>query len=236
MSDIIEKIRIQLDQNGDEKIQQATLRFFKEEIQCYGLKSATVTAISNEYFKLLKGCSKEEIFGLCEQLWQSKFIEENMIACSWSLKMKKHYQMDDFELFKRWIDQYITNWATCDTFCNHNMGSLIEIYPELLPSLKEFTTSSNRWMKRAAAVSLIVPARKGLFLEDIFDIANAMLMDPDDMVQKGYGWMLKVASQKHLQEVYDFVIKNKSVMLRTSLRYAIEKMPADLKQQAMLKD
>lgn len=235
MNDIIEKIRVQLDQNGDEKIQQATMRFFKEEIQCYGLKSATVTSISNEHFKLLKGCSKQEIFDLCEILWQSKFIEENMIACSWSLKMKKYYQIEDFELFKRWIDQYITNWATCDTFCNHNMGSLIEMFPQLIPNLKAFTTSSNRWMKRAAAVSLIVPARKGLFLEDIFDIANAMLMDPDDMVQKGYGWMLKVASQKHLQEVYAYVIKNKSVMPRTSLRYAIEKMPVELKQQAMLK-
>lgn len=235
MNDIIEKIRVQLDQNGDEKIQQATMRFFKEEIQCYGLKSATVTSISNEYFKLLKGCSKQEIFDLCEILWQSKFIEENMIACSWSLKMKKHYQIEDFELFKRWIDLYITNWATCDTFCNHNMGTLIEMFPQLIPNLKAFTTSSNRWMKRAAAVSLIVPARKGLFLEDIFDIANAMLMDPDDMVQKGYGWMLKVASQKHLQEVYAYVIKNKSVMPRTSLRYAIEKMPVELKQQAMLK-
>lgn len=236
MNDIIEKIRVQLDQNGDEKIQQATMRFFKEEIQCYGLKSATVTSISNEYFKLLKGYSKQEVFDLCEILWQSEYIEEHMIACSWSLKMKKQYQIEDFELFKSWIDQYITNWATCDTFCNHNMGTLIEMFPQLIPNLKEFTTSSNRWMKRAAAVSLIVPARKGLFLEDMFDIANALLMDPDDMVQKGYGWMLKVASHKHLDAVFSFVMSYQKVMPRTAFRYAIEKMPVDLKKQAMSKN
>lgn len=236
MKDIIEKIRVQLVQQGDEKIRIATLRFFKEEIQCYGLKSATVTAISNEHFKLIKDCSKKEVFDLCEILWQSDYMEEHMIACSWSLKMKKKYEIQDFELFKSWIDQYITNWATCDTFCNHNMGTLIEMFPQLIPNLKEFTTSPNRWMKRAAAVSLIVPARKGLFLEDMFDIANILLMDPDDMVQKGYGWMLKVASHKHLDPVFNFVMSYQKVMPRTAFRYAIEKMPVDLKKQAMSKN
>ena len=55
------------------------------------------------------------------------------------------------------------------------------------------------------------------------------------MVQKGYGWMLKVASQAHLQEVFDYVMKHKAVMPRTALRYAIEKMPPELKSEAMKK-
>ncbi len=42
------------------------------------------------------------------------------------------------------------------------------------------------------------------------------------MVQKDYGWMLKAASQAHQQEVL-YVIKNKTRMPRTYLRYAIEK-------------
>ena len=90
-------------------------------------------------------------------------------------------------------------------------------------------------MRRASAVALIVPARKGKFLPDILEIADILLLDKDDMVQKGYGWMLKAASEANQQEVFDYVIKNKSVMPRTSLRYAIEKMPKDLKIKAMEK-
>jgi 3-methyladenine DNA glycosylase AlkD len=90
-------------------------------------------------------------------------------------------------------------------------------------------------MKRASAVSLIVPARKGLFLSDIFEIADILHSDRDDMVQKGYGWMLKVASQAHLNEVFDYIMSKKTTMPRTPLRYAIEKMPADLKARAMSK-
>jgi 3-methyladenine DNA glycosylase AlkD len=55
------------------------------------------------------------------------------------------------------------------------------------------------------------------------------------MVQKGYGWMLKAASEAHQMEVFDFVMNNRKIMPRTSLRYAIEKMPPDLRLKAMEK-
>jgi len=107
------------------------------------------------------------------------------------------------------------------------------MYPNFLDELKKFTNSKNRWMRRASAVSLIIPARKGLFLDIIFEIANSLMLDKDDLVQKGYGWMLKAASESHQQEVFDFVMKKKSIMPRTSLRYAIEKMPEEMRKQAM---
>ena len=84
-------------------------------------------------------------------------------------------------------------------------------------------------------MTLIIPARKGLFLEEIYKIANEMLLDQDDLVQKGYGWMLKAASEAHQKDVFDFVMKNKARMPRTALRYAIEKMPKELKSKAMEK-
>jgi 3-methyladenine DNA glycosylase AlkD len=104
-----------------------------------------------------------------------------------------------------------------------------------LSGLKRWAKSQNRWLKRASAVSLIVPARKGKYLEDILEIADILHSDQDDMVQKGYGWMLKVASHNHEQEVFNYVISTKATMPRTSLRYAIEKMPQELKAKAMAK-
>ena len=90
-------------------------------------------------------------------------------------------------------------------------------------------------MKRASAVSLIIPAKNGKFLNDVFQIADILLLDKDDMVQKGYGWMLKVASQAHEKEVFEYVLAHKASMPRTALRYAIEKMPKELKNKAMRK-
>jgi len=199
------------------------------------VKSVFVSKMSKDYFKSIKNNSKEEIFGLCEQLWKSQTLEESFIACNWSYFVHKEYQPNDFNVFEKWISNYVNNWASCDTLCNHTVGEFIEMYPEYVSRLKEMAKSENRWMRRASAVSLIIPAKKGLFLQDIFEIADMLLMDKDDLVQKGYGWMLKVACQKHQQEVFDYIIRNKSIMPRTALRYAIEKMPEDMKKAAMEK-
>jgi 3-methyladenine DNA glycosylase AlkD len=90
-------------------------------------------------------------------------------------------------------------------------------------------------MRRASAVTLVMPVRRGFFFDYVFEIADLLLLDDDDLVRKGYGWMLKEASRLHRQEVYEYVIKNKAVMPRIALRYAIELMPQDLRRTAMSK-
>ncbi len=235
MKSIINKIREELEKNIDEKTQATSQNYFKEKIKCLGVKTAIVSQISKEFFKLVNDKTKSEIFDLCEILWQSGCIEESFIACNWSFYIHKQYEPVDFQVFEKWICDYVNNWASCDTLCNHTIGKFIEMYPECISKLKGFAKSENRWMRRASAVSLILPARKGKFLSDIFEIADILLLDKDDLVRKGYGWMLKAASESHLQEVFDYVIDRKAIMPRTALRYAIEKMPGDYKAIAMKK-
>ncbi len=235
MNTIIEQIRQELKDNVDEKTQRTAQNFFKEELKAYGVKIPTVNKISKTFFKEIKDKSKADIFGLCEKLWQSGNFEESIIACNWSYALCKQYEPVDFKIFERWVQNYVNNWASCDTLCNHTIGDFVEMYPEFISCLKEWAKSDNRWTRRAAAVTLIIPARKGLFLNDIFQIATTLLHDKDDLVQKGYGWMLKAASEAHQKEVFDFVIKHKAIMPRTALRYAIEKMPLEMKVEAMKK-
>jgi 3-methyladenine DNA glycosylase AlkD len=235
MSNLIATLQQKLKQNADSKTQESGQRFFKETIKLYGIKTATVGKIGKEFFKEIKDKDKKNIFSLCEKLWQAGHLEETFIACNWSYNLWQQYEKKDFIIFEKWVKQYINNWASCDTFCNHTIGKFIELFPDYINELKKWTKSKNRWVKRAGAVSLIIPARKGQFLKDIFEIADNLLVDPDDMVQKGYGWMLKAASQAHQQEVFAYVMKNKAIMPRTALRYAIEKMPSELKKQAMAK-
>ena len=235
MNHIVNKIRKELISNADEKTRIQGEKYFKENVKIYGLKSVRVEQISKTFYKTIADKSKLNIFSLCEELWQSGYMEEAGIACMWSYNVRKQYGPVDFKVFERWVYKYISNWAACDTFCNHTVGTFIEMYPSFLSELKRWARSENRWVKRGAAVSLIVPARKGLFLDDIFEIADILHSDTDDMVQKGYGWMLKVASQVYQKEVFNYIMKNKKTMPRTSLRYAIEKMPPELIKKAMAK-
>ncbi|WP_292373361.1 DNA alkylation repair protein [Methanosarcina sp. UBA411] len=233
---IILRIREELTFNVDEKTKASSSRFFKEEVRCYGVKTAIVGRIAKNYFTEIKFESKKDIFALCEELFRSDYCEEAYIAAEWAYQVRNDYSEDDFFTFERWVENYINNWAKCDTLCNHSVGSFIEKFPKYVENLKAWTQSDNRWVRRAATVTLILPARKGNFLNEVFEISDLLLKDKDDLVQKGYGWMLKEASKLHRQEVFEYVMNNKKEMPRTALRYAIEKMPEELRAKAMEKN
>src|SRR5690606_31768819 len=159
---LISEMRMALQSSTDLQTKNTSRRFFKpgEEALVYGVKSAEVKQIAKAYSKQIKACSKQEVFAICEELWQSKYLEEAFIACQFSESLTKQYEPADFKTFERWVQTYVNNWADCDTLCNHTIGTFVMMYPAFIEDLKRWATSPNRWTKRAAAVTLIIPARK----------------------------------------------------------------------------
>jgi 3-methyladenine DNA glycosylase AlkD len=233
--DVVCQVRQELEENVDSNTREYSGSFFKEPVKSFGVKVSVVTKIAERLFRQIEHLDKDTIFGFCEELQKSGYVEEAFVAYRWSDSLHDKYESEDFAVFEHWLSTYVSNWAECDTLCNHTLGTFVEKYPEYVERLKEWTQSQNRWVRRGAAVTLILPARKGLFLDDVFEIADKLLLDGDDLVQKGYGWMLKEASKQHQQQVFDYVVKNKATMPRTALRYAIEKMSSDLRKEAMKK-
>ena len=235
MNSILVQLRRDLVAHADPQTQNTFQRFFKEQVKYYGVKTPVVGKIAKKYWKQVRTLDKKEIFELCEELYRSDYTEEAFVVSFWLPNYMDKLEPQDLETFRVWIERYINNWAKCDGFCNHTIGDLIQRYPQVLCEIKSWAGSENRWLRRASAVSLIVPAKKGDFFEDALDICDVLLVDEDEMVQKGYGWLLKEESRRHQREVFDYVVRNKSVMPRTALRYAIELMPKELKVLAMKK-
>jgi len=244
MNSIIETVRNVLQAESHESVRASTHRFFKEpnRVKVYGVKSPTAQKIALTHFAEVKHLPKEELFALCEIFWQSGYLEESAIACTWMSRIHTHMKPKDWSVIERWVDSYITNWAACDVFCcgglgkGGTVGTFLEMYPQHLKKLRMWAKSNNLWKRRASAVSLVGAAKKGLFHDDVFAVAEILLQDTEDMVRKGYGWMLKAAGHFDQQSVFQFVMKYKAVMPRVALRYAIEKMPKELKHIAMKKE
>lgn len=230
---IIKRLRHELVECSDSVTQKSFQKFFREKVNFYGVKTGIVGKIAQKYWKEIKEWDKPEIFRLCEQLYASGICEEAFVVSHWIPNLAPQYTKDDFPVFRSWIEKYISNWAECDGFCNHSMGDFIEKYPEYINELKKWTKSNNRWLKRAAAVTLIIPAKRGKYLTEVFNISDRLMDEEDDMVQKGYGWLLKEASRLHQKEVFEYVMENRKKMPRTALRYAIELMPQNLRKKAM---
>jgi 3-methyladenine DNA glycosylase AlkD len=237
---ILENIRQELRNQAEEGFRLSNQKFFREKITCYGVRTPLVRKIAQKYFSQIKPLGKQEIFRLSEELLKSDYNEEATIAIQWTGKLSSQFTSSDFGIFENWLQKYLNNWAKIDDFCLHVIHPLITQHPHLIPKVKSWSLSPNKWVRRAAAVSFITTSKASYItthnLEDIFEVATTLLQDPEDLVQKGYGWLLKATSIHRQAEVFDFIMKHKAQMPRTALRYAIEKMPPKLRTQALAKN
>jgi len=235
---ILKVLRLELKNQIDGNYKKNNSNFFKEKIKSYGVRTPKVRLIAKKYFEEIKNWKKDEILDISKKLFKTGYNEEATIAIQWLGYIKKILKEKDFEKLKK-ITNYIDNWSKCDDFCLNVLSHFIVKYPKFKREIKGWTKSKNKWQRRISAVVFIKGG--GIwkihpnYLQDIFEVAQKLLKDPEDLVQKGYGWMLKVTADTHQKEVFNFVMKNKKEMPRTALRYAIEKMPPPLKKQAMKK-
>lgn len=189
--------------------------------------------LASKYFRQVKTLPKVQLLDYCQALLETGDRTCLVVAFDWAYRLKKQYEPQDFKILEDWVVRYVNDWAKCDDLSTHALGYFLWSYPEYLTRIYQWTKSENMWLRRAAAVSLVLPARKNELIDAVFKVAGLLLTDSEDLVQKGYGWMLKVVSKHRQEEVFNFVMKNKQIMPRTALRYAIEKMPRDLKKRAM---
>jgi 3-methyladenine DNA glycosylase AlkD len=195
-----------------------------------------VRKLSSEFFQKIKKKPKQQILQLCNLLLESGYSEQGTIAFDWAFRLRKLYEKSDFQLLSTWLMKHVHGWGACDDLCTHALGVFIYQFPEFIKKIREWTRSKNRWVRRASAVCLIYSVRRKEHLEQVLETADALLTDQDIMVQKGYGWMLKEASNHYPKEVFDYVMKNKREMPRTALRYAIEKLSPEYKREAMKRE
>jgi len=208
-------------------------RFFKETLEHpVGLKTPVLRKVSNRIFKSVKSRSKSEILDLCDEMLATRRRYTRFVAFEWAGKLDKQYEKRDFARFERWLKNYVDDWASCDHLCGI-LGRLIAGYPALSARRKKWARSKNLWLRRASAVALIEPVRRGLLLPEVFKTADTLLHDEEDLVQKGYGWMLKVTGDHFFEDARKYVMKRRDKMPRTALRYAIEKWPLVLRRKAM---
>lgn len=235
MKTIVEEIKKEFSKYNDEKYLVDTGQFEKGvgKGKTYILRTSIVREVSADLFRKIKNLPKQKIFLLCEELLRAGY---NSVAFDWAFRLKGQYERRDFFLFEFWLKKYVKDWGSCDDFCTHAFGHFLFTYPDFASRLLSWVRSKNMWLRRASAVILIYSLRRKALFQRAIDIADILLLDEEDLVLKGYGWMLKEASHSYPKEVFQYVLRNKNVMPRTALRYAIEKFPPLWRREAMKKD
>jgi 3-methyladenine DNA glycosylase AlkD len=199
-----------------------------------GRKTKLFRDIAKSYKKDISSLDIGIVYDICDTLLKTRNRAETLVAYQIIFDQKKRYTKDTFDVFEEWVYKYIRDWWDCDDFTTHALQYELMKYPEYLSRVKDWIKHEAFAVRRSAAVVLIVPAKKGWLQEHIiFDVCDLLIDDPHYLVQKGYGWLLKVASKEYHDSVIKYLEKNVTKMSRTAFRYALEKLSKEEKERLM---
>jgi 3-methyladenine DNA glycosylase AlkD len=134
---------------------------------------------------------------------------------------------------KRWLAQSCQDWASTDNLCSDVLGPLLLDRPHLIPKLRPWRSARALYVRRASAVALVPLARRGIALDETYETVLALDRDREDLIQKAAGWLLREAGKTDPSRLQGFLRRSGSRLGRTTVRYAIERFPIEVRTELL---
>lgn len=116
------------------------------------------------------------------------------------------------------------NWDLVDLTCEFILGPYIRFSSmDNCSILYKLAESDNLWEQRISIVTTLDFVRNGIFTPSL-KLCDILISHPHDLIHKAVGWVLREVGKRDKTVLDDYLEKNYSLLSRTSLRYAIEKM------------
>ena len=148
-----------------------------------------------------------------------------------------------------WVDQYarqpglrativrsylastsrINNWDLVDQSAPGVVGQHLLDHGDGSLDLGGMARSSWLWDRRIAVLSTLTLIRADRFGPTL-QLCSQLLDDPEDLMHKACGWMLRELGKRHHGSLLEFLESHAAGMPRTMLRYAIERFPEEERQ------
>ncbi|MEI8102011.1 MAG: DNA alkylation repair protein [Chlorobium sp.] len=161
------------------------------------------------------------------RLLESGFHEDRLLAL---LLLMRRFEMGN-EALRQQIHEiylkhtrFINNWDLVDISSQYIVGAFLRFRDRAL--LYELVASESLWERRIAITSTFHFIRKGEF-DDTVALAELLLDDPQELLHKATGWMLREVGKCDLSTLESFLQLNYHRMPRVMLRYAIERFPKE---------
>jgi len=182
-------------------------------------------SIAKEFYNKI---SLEEL----SELLSSKIHEHRLTALLMLVykfeKIKDKIQQKEIIDFYLKHTKHINNWDLVDTSCYKILGRYC-FENQDSKILEKLSDSGDMWEKRMAIVGTMFHIKKREFeLTKTFALKN--LKHPHDLMHKANGWLLREMGKMNETELLNFLDLHYKEMPRTCLRYAIEKLDEELRQ------
>jgi Predicted DNA alkylation repair enzyme len=164
------------------------------------------------------------------KLLASGYHEDRLLA---TMMLVRLYGKGDPSARKRIYESYlantsrINNWDIVDGSAHQIVGGYLSTRSRA--PLRRLARSKSLWERRIAIIATFHFIKSSDFA-DALVIAEMLLNDPEDLIHKAVGWMLREIGSRDPSVERGFLLKHYATMPRTMLRYAIEKFPEPERQ------
>ena len=207
--------------------------FFKTGKGQYAEGDKFIGVVVPDSRKLVKEYWQKAELSDVQEILKSEFHEMRLVALL--ILVNKFEKSKDKTEQKKLVDfylkntKYINNWDLVDLSCYKLLGRYcFENQKDNI--LRELSNSDNMWEKRIAIVATMHHIKKGKSFDLTQELALNNLQHPHDLMYKANGWLLREIGNKDEEVLLDFLKIYYQNMPRTTLRYAIEKLDEDLRQ------
>lgn len=206
--------------------------FFKTGKGEYAEGDQFIGVVVPDSRKLVKEYWQKATLDDVQEILKSEFHEMRLVALL--ILVTKFEKSKDEKEKKNLVDfylkntKYINNWDLVDLSCYKLLGRYcFENQKDEI--LKKLSNSENMWKKRIAIVATMYHIKKGSH-DLTIELALNNLNHSHDLMHKANGWLLREMGKKDEEKLLNFLKTYYQNMPRTSLRYAIEKLDEDLRQ------
>ena len=206
--------------------------FFKTGKGEYAEGDQFIGVVVPDSRKLVKEYWQKATLDDVQEILKSEFHEMRLVALL--ILVTKFEKTKDEKEKKTLVDfylkntKYINNWDLVDLSCYKLLGRYC-FENQKDDILRELSNSDNMWEKRIAIVATMYHIKKGSH-DLTIELALNNLNHSHDLMHKANGWLLREMGKKDEEKLLNFLKTYYQNMPRTSLRYAIEKLDEDLRQ------
>lgn len=213
-------------------------RYFRtsEPMSFLNVRTPIVRALGRTIARQHRGeWTVDDAVAFADRLIRDDRFEVKGVAIETLAVFRRQFEPRLLPGWKRWLaDDHAANWATTDSLCGSLITPLLLAHPELVDSVAAWTTHRNLWVRRAAAVSLVRLAARGLALDRAYGVATALLADDHDLIHKATGWLLREAGRTDRGRLERYLLDHGPAVPRTAVRYAIEHVPPARRRELLL--
>jgi len=201
----------------------AEQRYLKSDLEFFGCRVPHIRRATQAVVRRQAGLTRPQLLTEAAALWGRPVFELRLAAIEALAAAEQLLEAQDLGSLEGMLRESRT-WALVDALATGTLARLVERFPQLAAELDRLAEDQDFWIRRSAMLALLPAIRRGGGdFERFAGYADQMLEEREFFIRKAIGWVLREASKKRPDLVYQWLLprvgRASGVTLREAVKY-----------------